>query len=228
MSARRVGRHRTARRPGRAVGVSIVLAMVAAGATTSYVASIARGGAATRAERVFAPVGGTVGAPTAPAAAQTAGASSPAATQVPPPNTPSAAPRASAPPHVAGPPSARPSAALARAPEPSSAAPKPAPQRTPSSTPRSAASPAAVTGPRVTGLSCVSAGAGARLSGSALAGSAPVTVVMTVGGQSMTRAGSASSSLSFSMTAWPAPPGTPCSVTVVSSAGSDSRAASVG
>ena len=57
------------------------------------------------------------------------------------------------------------------------------------------------------------------LSGSAAAGSAPVTVVMSLGGLSQSRYGPAGASLSFSMTASLVAPGSACSVSVASTAG---------
>jgi hypothetical protein len=73
--------------------------------------------------------------------------------------------------------------------------------------------------PQVTGLSCAATGSGAVLRGSAVAGTAPVTVVMSLGGRSQTRYGPAGSALSFSMSASPALVGGACSVSVASSAG---------
>jgi hypothetical protein len=99
--------------------------------------------------------------------------------------------------------------------------PKPRAEVAPSRpTPRRASGPVK---PAVTALSCTSNGAGAQLVGAAVTGSAPVTVVMHLGGMTQTRSGSAGSTVHFTMTASPAARGSACSVSVTSRVGSDSR-----
>jgi hypothetical protein len=89
----------------------------------------------------------------------------------------------------------------------------------PTGPPQVSSSPQVSSPPQVTALSCAATGTGAVLRGSAAAGSAPVTVVMSLGGLSQTRLGPAGASLSFSMTASLAPLHSGCSVSVASSAG---------
>lgn len=97
---------------------------------------------------------------------------------------------------------------------PASTQSAPAPRVAPSEAPTPV-----MAAPQVTGLACAATGSAAVLRGSAAAGSAPVTVVMSLGGRSQTRYAPAGSALSFSMSATPAPVGSACSVTVASSAG---------